>query len=73
MTADQIIHEIEALSVEDQERVIWFAYRLGAERRLTGQELTSLAERMASAKEPAEAMILREAIVQGFYGGKPHA
>jgi hypothetical protein len=50
-----------------------FAYRLDAERRLTGAELSALAERMVSATDPAEEAMLREAITRGFYGEKPHA
>ena len=73
MTASQIIHEIEALPPEEQAKVVRFAYRLDAERQLTGAELSALAERMVAATDPAEAMLLRETITRGFYGEKPHA
>jgi hypothetical protein len=73
MTASQIIHEIEALPPEEQAKVVRFAYRLDAERRLTGPELSALAERMVSATDPAEEAMLRETITRGFYGEKPHA
>jgi hypothetical protein len=70
VTADQIIREIESLSREEQLKIIRFAYRLDGERQLTGNELSGLAERMARANDPAEAMMLREEINRGFYGGK---
>jgi hypothetical protein len=73
MTAAQIIDEIKSLPVEEQAEVIRFAYRMDAERQLTGKELSSLAERMIQATDPVEAAMLREAIVRGFYGGKPDA
>ncbi len=67
------MHEIEALTLEDQARVIRFAYRLDARRQLTGPELASLADRMVRSNDPAEALMLREEIARGFYGGKPDA
>ena len=73
MTANQIIEEIETLPPEEQAKVVRFAYRLDAERRLTGAELSALAERMAAVTDPAQAAMLREEITRGFYGGKPHA
>jgi hypothetical protein len=73
MTASQIIQEIEALPPEEQAKVVRFAYRLDAERQLTGAELSALAERMAASTDPAEAAMLRETITRGFYGEKPHA
>jgi hypothetical protein len=73
MTANQIIHEIEALPPEEQAKVVRFAYRLDAERQLTGAELSALAERMVAATYPAEAIMPRETITRGFYGEKPHS
>ena len=73
MTATQIIEEIKHLSPVEQARVVQFAYHLDAERELTGKELSALARRMMQATDPAEATLVREAIVHGFYGGKPHA
>ena len=73
MTASQIIHEIAALSPEEQAKVVRFAYQLDAERQLTGPELSSLAERMVASTDPEETAMLRETIARGFYGGKPHA
>lgn len=73
MTAAKIIQEIKKLSPEEQAEVIRFTYRLDAERELTGKELSALAKRMTKATDPAEASLVREAIVRGFYGEKPHA
>ena len=71
MTAAKIIEEIRKLPPEQQVEVIHFAYRLDAERQLSGKELSALAERMTRATDPAEAALVREAIIRGFYGGEP--
>jgi hypothetical protein len=68
MTARQVIHELETLPPEEQAEVIRFAYRLDAERRLTGPELSSLADKMIQTSDPAEVAPVRDAIVRGFYG-----
>ncbi len=73
MTAEQIIREIETLPAEEQAAVIRFAYRLDAQRHLTGRELSALAERMVQSTDPVETMMLREEIERGFYGGRPNA
>ena len=73
MTASQIIQEIGNLPPEEQAEVVRFAYRLDAERQLTGAELSALAERMVTSTDPAQIAMLREEIVRGFYGGKRHA
>jgi hypothetical protein len=73
MTAAEIIRQIKNLPVDEQASVIRFAYRLDAERKLTGKELSALASRMVEADDPAEALLLREEIVRGFYGGQPNA
>ena len=70
MTADQIIEEIKRLDPKDQAGIIRFAYQLDAERKLTGNELSSLATRMTETDDPAEAAIIRESIVRGFYGSQ---
>jgi hypothetical protein len=67
MTANKIIQEIKRLGRKEQLGVIRFAYQLDAERRLTGEELSGLAERMVNATDPAEEAIIREAMVRGFY------
>jgi len=73
MTASEIIEEIKRLDPKEQLGVIRFAYQLDAERRLTGKELSSLAERMINASDPAEEARVREEIVRGFYGQRSHA
>ncbi len=72
MTAAKIIEEIRGLPPDEQAKVIRFAYDLDAERQLTGKELSALAKRMTKASDPAEAALVREAIVRGFCGRKPH-
>ena len=67
MTAKQIIEEIKRLDPKDQLGVIRFAYQLDAERKLSGDELSGLAARMTETNDPAEAAIIRESIVRGFY------
>lgn len=71
MTADQIIEEIKRLDAKDQLGVIRFAYQLDAERKLSGEELSSLAARMTDTDDPVEAATIRESIVRGFYGRHP--
>jgi hypothetical protein len=56
-----------------QARVIRFAYRLDAQRQLTGPELASLADRLVRSTDPAEALKLREEMARGFYGAEPDA
>ena len=73
MTADEIIREIATLPPEEQANVVRYAYELDAERRLTGVELSSLAQRMIDAADPAEALLVREEIVRGFYGDRRDA
>jgi hypothetical protein len=73
MTASQIISEIEALPPEQQAEVVRFALRLEASRRLTGSELSGLAQRLAATTDPMEAAALRAELERGFYGAKTNA
>jgi hypothetical protein len=73
VTASEIIEEIKRLDPKEQLGVIRFAYQLDAERRLTGKELSSLAERMLNTADPAEQIKVREEIVRGFYGQRQNA
>lgn len=73
MTASQIIDEIESLSPEEQAGAVRFVYQLDAERKLSGPELSGLAERFVNAEDSAEASRVRETIVRGFYGAKRNA
>lgn len=67
MTATQIIEEIKRLDPQQQLGVIRFAYQLDAERQLTGDELSSLAERMVRTTDPAEQARILDHIIRGFY------
>ena len=73
MTASQIIDEIKSLSPEEQAGVVRLVYQLDAERKLSGPELSALAERLVNADDPVEASRVRETIVRGFYGAKRDA
>jgi hypothetical protein len=42
-----------------------------AAKIITGKELSALAKRMTQATDPAEAALVREAIIRGFYGDNP--
>jgi hypothetical protein len=68
MTAATIIEQIRKLPPEDQLLVIQFAYKLDAERKLSGDELSALAKRMTECTDPKEVSVIREAISRGFYG-----
>ena len=68
MTASQIIEEIKRLNPAEQLGVIRFAYQLDAERQLSGDELSSLAERMVNTADPSEQARIRDQIIRGFYG-----
>ena len=73
MTAAQIINEIKALSPEEQAGVVRAVYELDAERKLSGPELSSLAERLVQTDDPVEASRVRESIIRGFYGAERDA
>jgi len=73
VTTKQIIDGIKQLPPQEQAEVIRFAYHLDAERKLSGRELTALAERMVATTDPAEQALVRETIAHGFYGNKPNA
>lgn len=73
MTAVEIIDEIKRLPRAEQKRVIDFIQKSGEVRPLTPDELGELAEKMAEAKDPAEADRLQAEIVRGFYGGPADA
>ena len=69
MNATEVISEIEHLPPAEQAEVIRYAYRLDANRKLSGSELGELARRMVDASDPAEALRWRDAVLRGFYGG----
>ena len=68
MTAGQIISEIRNLPAKEQGEIIRFVQDMESKMRMSGSELTGLAEKLAGAKNPAEANRLREEIAKGFYG-----
>lgn len=72
MNAAEIIREIETLSPAEQAKVVKFAYQLDAKRKLSGDELSALADRMTKTSDPTEAATLRSSILQGFYGVTPN-
>ena len=73
MTAEQIIEQIKQLDSNEQRLVIYFAYKLDAERQLTGTELSRLAERLVNTTDEVEAAKIRETISNGFYGQRKDA
>ena len=73
MTASRIIEEIKRLDPEQQLGVIRFGYQLDAERRLSGNELASLAEHIVKTTGPAEQARIREQIIRSFYGQRQNA
>jgi hypothetical protein len=73
VTANQIIKEIKRLDPKEQLGVIRFAYQLDAERHLTGNELSSLAAKLVATSDAAEAIMIRETIIRGFYGERRNA
>jgi len=68
VTAAQIISEIKALAPEEQAGVVRAVYELDAERKLSGPELSTLAQRLVQTDDPIEASRVRESIIRGFYG-----
>ena len=68
MSSGAIIQEIQELPPGEQLEVIRYAFELAKTRQLTADELTDLAEKLASATDPAEIIRLRSAMTRGFYG-----
>ena len=68
MTATQVIDQIRQLPPSEQVEVIHFAFELAKTRQLTGEELGELADRLATAEDPAEITRLKSAMTRGFYG-----
>ena len=69
VTATEVMKQIVALPPGEQAEVIRFAYRLDAERKLSGPELSALAEQMVASPDAGETARLRSEIMRGFYGG----
>jgi hypothetical protein len=73
VSAREIIRAIERLPPTEQAEVIQFAYRLDAERKLSGKELGALAQRMIDTNDPVEKLRIREELTRGFYGAESDA
>ena len=73
VSAREIISEIQRLPPTEQAEVIQFAYRLDAERMLSGKELGELAQRMINTTDTVEKLRIREELTRGFYGGNSDA
>jgi hypothetical protein len=73
VTAAEIIAQIKQLDPKEQLGVIRFAYQLDAERRLSGGELSTLAERLVASSDAAEVAAIRASILSGFYGRQNNA
>ena len=73
MTPTQIMQEIKNLKHDDQATIVEFAYKLDAERQLSGKEIASLAKRMVATTDPLEKARIREQITRGFYGAQANA
>ena len=73
MTAAEIIDEIKRLSPEEQAAAVRMVYKLDADRKLSGAELSTLAARLVNEQDPVEASRVRDDIVRGFYGAKGDA
>ena len=70
MTAAQVMHEMDRLPPAEQEKVVSFARQLPSRKPLSGAELTTLAQRMVEAADPATAQRLKADLVKGFYGNE---
>ena len=68
MSVTEIIEQIKSLPPDELAAVIEFTRRLSGQPPLSGRELTELAKKMADARDPAKANVLKESIVRGFYG-----
>jgi hypothetical protein len=68
MTASTVIEEIKRLTPGEQSRVIQFAVELARTRRLAGNELSDLAQRLVDSDDLAEVEKLKSALAHGFYG-----
>ena len=68
MSVTEILKELPKLSTKDLAQVFRLVHDLEAKQRMSGRQLTGLAEKLPHAKDPQEAARLREEIGRGFYG-----
>ena len=73
MNAAEIMDEINRLPPDEREVVRAYAAERLEPGQLSSEALTVLTQKMIDAKDPAEAKRLKEEIIKGFYGDKPHA
>ena len=75
VSVTEIIRQIEQLPPQERAEVARFARQYESElvRRLSPEELGHLAERLVAAKSEAEAEVIKQAMVDGFYGTKTDA
>jgi hypothetical protein len=67
------MQEIKNLKPDDQATVVQFAYKLDAERQLSGNEITALAKKMVATTDAVEKARIRTQITRGFYGTQDNA
>jgi len=73
VNASTVIAEIKDLAPEERAKVVRFVHELDATRKLSGDRLSALAERMTDSRDASERSVVREAIVRGFYGNDDDA
>ena len=64
---------MKRLDPKEELGVIRLAYELDVERKLTGKELSGLAQDLVNTTDPAEQARVCEEIIRGFYGQQPNA
>ena len=68
MSVAEILKELPKLSAKDLAQVFRLVHDLEAKQRMSGRQLTGLAEKLPHTTDPKEAARLREEIGRGFYG-----
>ena len=68
MSVGEILKELPKLSANDLSQVFRLVYDLEAKHRMSGGQLTQLAEKLPLTQDSKEVSRLREEIGRGFYG-----
>ena len=68
MSVTEILKELPKLSAKDLAQVFRFVHDLEVKQRMSGRQLSGLAEKLPHASDPKEAARLRQEIGRGFYG-----
>ena len=71
MSVTEILKELPKLSAKDLAQVFRLVHDLEARQRMSGRQLTGLAEKLSHTTDPKDAARLREEIGRGFYGTPP--